>query len=289
MAQMAGTRSAWIIDVDENDFQTKVLERSRELPVLVDFWAVWCGPCRTLGPMLEAFANQHSGKFVLAKVNVDENQSLAMTYGIQGIPTVKAFRNGKVVSEFVGAQPRPNVERFVNALLPNEAQSAAEDAQRSLEAGDYEAAEKQFSAILAREPEQPDAMLGMAAVLVRKGDLDGADNLAQQAEAAGAAEQAGKLQREIMLRRQLQGQDETSLLARLQRNPKDVEALYLLAGLRSVEGRHEDALSGYLEVVRADRHWQDDAGRLAMLNLFEQLGDDPLVREYRNKLALVLF
>ena len=161
-----------VVDVSEADFETEVIERSASVPVVVDFWAEWCGPCRSLGPLLEAAANAREGEVVLAKVDTDANQGLAQAFGIQGIPAVKAFRDRKLVAEFVGAQPRPVVESFFDALVPTAA-------DRLAAAGD----EQSLRAALALEPTRADAAVPLARLLVARGELDrrgAADPLVQQ-------------------------------------------------------------------------------------------------------------
>src|SRR5437870_12652311 len=169
-----------VIDVAEQDFETEVIERSRSLPVVVDFWAEWCAPCRQLTPVLEKAAAEREGKVVLAKLDTDANQSIARAFGIQGIPAVKAFRDGEVVSEFVGAQPPPAVERFFNELVPSEADELVSK-------GD----EAALRSALELEPGRADAAVPLAKLLLERGDEDGAlelvDNVAGDFAAEGLA------------------------------------------------------------------------------------------------------
>ncbi len=279
-----------IVDVNERNFQREVIERSREVPVVVDFWAPWCAPCRMLGPVLEGLAQEFDGRFVLAKLNTDENPRLAAQFGIQGIPAVKAFKNGRVVAEFVGAQPRPMVRRFIEQLLPNELDAKTAEGRRLLAAGRFSEANAKFQEVLSERPDHPAALLGRAQALLGLGQEEAALKLLNQVPAAtpeGA--EAARLRAQVVLRRGAGNGDEASLRARLTESPADLEARYQLASLLASQQRYEEALEHFLEVVRRDRKFRNGDARQAMLHIFELLGDQPLTRAYRNKLASVLF
>jgi putative thioredoxin len=230
------------MDANEADFEDKVIARSREVPVVVDFWAEWCGPCRTLGPLLEREVAALGGKVELIKIDTDNNPRLAQRYQIRGIPAVKAFKDGKVVDEFVGAQPLPTVRAFLQSLSPSEEELAAE--RRWVEAVDKLKAGTLDQAALdgIRDFEKVE-------VLQRLLDL-----FAFASDAAGP----------------------------------DLEAKYARGASLAKRGLFAEALEQFLEVVTTSRKFRDDAGRRAMLALFDHpLIDPELVREYRRRLQIV--
>jgi putative thioredoxin len=274
-----------VIEVDESSFGQDVIQRSREVPVIVDFWAVWCGPCRTLGPILESLAREYAGRFVLAKLNVDENQALAAQYNIQGIPAVKAFRDGKVAAEFVGALPRAAVRQFVEKLMPNGADVAVAAARTLLQAGKAGEAAARLRAVLVDSPDHPAALLGLAEAELAGGRDSEALAILDRLPTAEAA----RLRRAIALRQAVGEASEADLCARLAANADDLSARYALGSLLSLQDRYEEALEQFLENVRRDRGAERNRAREAMLHLFDILGDDPLARQYRNRLASLLF
>src|SRR4051794_4314661 len=215
-----------MVEVSEATFESEVIERSRRLPVLVDFWAEWCGPCRVLGPVLERAVAAHDDEVVLAKLDVDANPNLAGRYGIQGIPAVKAFRDGEVVSEFVGAQPPATVEAFVESLIPS-------PAEELVEAGDEESLRK----ALDLEPGRADAVLALARILRDRGEADEALGLLERA--SGDFEAEGLAAR-IRLAQQADPALRDALAAIDEGRPEEgLDAL--LAGLAaSADGRREE-------------------------------------------------
>jgi putative thioredoxin len=281
--------SEWVIDVGDADFEREVLDRSERTPVVVDFWAPWCGPCRTLGPLLERLAQEGAGAFVLAKVNVDTAPGLASVFGVRSIPAVKGFRDGALVAEFVGAQPEPAIRQFLSALLPSEADRLAREGEGRLAAGDAAAAEAAFRDALARDARQPRALLGLARCYAERNEVPEAlSHLERISPNASVAREAERLAAELRTRADGAG-DEAALRARVAADPNDLDARLALGRALAAHGRYEDALAELVEVVRRDRRHADEAARKAMLDVFQVLGDDPIVDRYRGELAKALF
>jgi putative thioredoxin len=251
-------------DVTESDFEVRVIERSRELPVVVDFWAEWCGPCRVLGPALEAAADKRAGEVELVKLDVDTNQSLAAAFGIRGIPAVKAFRDGKVVAEFTGAVPPAQVEEFLDRLVPSPADKLAA-------AGD----EASLREALRLDPRNATAAVKLGRVLLDRGEAEEAlellDDFHGDFQAEGLAARA-RLTEEA-------GDDRTDGAGLLSRSFAAWD-----------KGEPEAALEGLQELVAETNDPEKrDLLRRVMVAIFTELGaDHPLAREHRRRLAAAL-
>ncbi len=278
-----------VYEVTDHSFETAVLERSRQVPVVVDLWAPWCGPCRTLGPLLERLTEEYAGAFELAKVNVDESPGLSQAFGVQSIPMVLGFRDGQIAAEFVGALPESGVREFIQRLLPSRADELAAQAGDKLAAGKHAEAEALCREALASDARHGGALLKLATILAERGESDEALELLERVDPGPWRDQADRLAAQIRV-----GQgapvDREALRRRLEQNPDDCEARMALAQAAAAAKQYEEALQGYLEVVRRDRAYDDEAGRKAMLDLFALLGSDhPLTDRYRSELAKVLF
>jgi putative thioredoxin len=281
--------SEWVVDAGEANFESEVIARSAQVPVVVDFWAPWCAPCRQLGPVLERLAAEHDGAFLLAKVNVDENPTLSAALGVQSIPMVLGFRDGKVVAEFVGALPESGVREFLTRVFPSEADRLAAAGDESLAGGRVAEAEARFSDALALDQRCGRALVGLARIHADRGDEEEALELLDRIPPGPQRTAADHLAAEIRVR-QGGGGDEAGLRAQIAAEPADLEARLQLGQVLGGAGRYAEALDQYLEIVRRDRDFREGAARTAMLDIFELLGARHETTEhYRSELAKVLF
>ena len=280
-------------DVGTADFQEKVIDASHRTPVLVDFWAEWCAPCRVLKPILEKLAAEYGGRFILAKLNSDQNQELAARLGVRGIPNVKAFVDGKLVDEFTGALAEAQIRAFIDGLLPSPAEPLRVAAQEARARGDTEVAASLLTDARELDPANENVQLDLAEIHIDTGQVDVAQAMLDALEhRARDAARLAALQARLKLAAAGGGADPAALAARIAANAGDLDARLQLARALALAQDYRPALEQLLDIVRRDRKWQDEAARKTMLDLFALLGGngqyDDLVREFRILLARTL-
>ncbi|MGE0658822.1 MAG: thioredoxin [Reyranellaceae bacterium] len=289
-----------IVDSSTANFAKDVLDASRDRPVIVDFWAPWCGPCKQLTPVLEKAVREAKGAVKLVKINIDENQALATQLRIQSIPTVYAFFQGRPVDGFMGALPESQLKEFVAKLVQatgggGEAAELAEvlgEAKKALESGDMMTASQIFAEVLQHDPANPDAIGGMTRCYLKAGDVARAKQTIETApkEHANHAEiVAARAAIELAEQAQKAG-PEAELRAKVEADPKNHQARFDLATALYAGGQREAAVDELLEIVRRDRKWNEEAARKQLVKYFEALGPmDPLTVDARKRLSSILF
>jgi putative thioredoxin len=274
--------SEYIKTVTESNFEYEVIAYSHQIPVIIDFWAEWCVPCKTLTPILEKIIEDAKGTFRLAKVNVDDNPNLAIRFSVRSIPNIKAIREGLVVSEFLGMQPEPWVKNFLRNLAPSQTDLMLEKGQSQLESQNWVEAEKSYRQYLTKTPDHPAGLLGLIKSCIMQGHFS-------EASQSIAIFPASREYAEIEKLRPL-----IEALSRSTKNPgftdDPLEAAYLNALRLIVHGNLPASMDGMIDILRQDKHYCDGEVRKVMLGLFEVLGDNhPLTQQYRHELAMVLF
>ncbi len=285
------SHSPYICDVNRNNFNALVLEKSREVPVLVDFWAAWCGPCRILMPVLAKLADEYRGKFFLAKVDTDAEPELALRYEVRSIPTVRLFHNGQAVDGFIGVQPERAIRALLDRYIVRESDVVVRQALEALEAGRVDESLEMLRHAAESDPSNDRLTVALARALLEAGRLKEAEQTIRSLPLDRHSDpEVARLKARLELARQTADAPAlTELARRLDADSTDNEARYLL-GLRCiVSGQYEAGLEQLLEIVRRDRKFRDDAARKAMITVFRLLGNDhPLTLRYRGLLASTL-
>jgi len=283
--------SKWIVDADEATFEQAVVERSREMLVVVDFWATWCKPCRMLGPILEKLAREYDGKFLLVKADTDQVPNLAGSFGVQSIPAVYAMRDGNLVDFFVGLQPEEQLRIWIDRLLPTPGERLVAEA-RKLETSNPDEAAARYLKALQADPNLASAKIALAHLYLTTGKIDEAKTLIEELERRGYLEpEAERLKAEMhMASASATGANLDELRARVQNDPKDLAAALAFAEALAAHSQHEESLSAALRIVEGGNRDFVESARKLMVDVFRLLGDDhPLTTEYRRRLSTALY
>ena len=290
-----GAAAALIKDSSDRNFMPDVIEASKEALVLVDFWAPWCGPCKQLGPTLEKVVNEANGAVRLVKINVDENQGIAGQLGVQSIPAVFAFKDGKPVDGFMGALPESEIRNFIKKHGGEgspETKAALEAGQAALEAGDWQGAADHFQSVLQTNPGEAVAVAGLARCLYEVGQLEDARKVLETTPPDQLGNQAITAVKALLeLADQASGgEDMAALTTAVESDPDNQQARLDLALAQNAAGQREQALEILLGSIERDRNWNEDAARLQLLKLFEAWGPgEPLSNTGRRRLSTILF
>ncbi len=294
-----GATGALIKDAGIESFAADVLEASMEVPVIVDFWAPWCGPCKQLGPLLERLVTEAKGTVRLVKVNIDENPEIAQQLRIQSIPTVYAFKQGQPVDGFMGAIPESQLRQFIEGLTgPLPASGAGEEpdllamAGEALAKHDLARAAQLFGQVLQDDPGNPKAVAGLARCYLESGDLDRANKTLKLVRPDGTSDENYRaMEAELSLKQRAEAAGNLEQLrAKVSANPSDLEARFDFALVLDGRGMREQAIDELLEIIRSNRKWNEDAARKHLLTLFEAMGpNDPRTLAGRRRLSSILF
>jgi len=280
-----------VYDVTNENFTSVVIERSRSTLVLVDLWAEWCQPCKTLMPILLKLADEYQGKFILAKINTEEQQELATQFGVRSIPAVKLFKDGIPVDEFMGALPESEIRKFLDRHIPRESDNLITTANQLIQQGQIDDAVKLVEKAKDLDPDNPRALIVYARLKATLGEMEMAEQIlsALPADQQKTAEVMG-LHAQLMFDRVANNAPEPEALKRsIESDPDNSELRYQLAARMVIAGEHEQALDQLMWILQKDRSYDDDAARKGMLSLFDILGpDNPLTSSYRSRMFATL-
>ncbi|MFP4154178.1 MAG: thioredoxin [Halothiobacillaceae bacterium] len=286
------SESANVFAVTEQQFATRVIEASREKPVVVDFWAPWCGPCQSLMPMLTAIVESYGGQVLLAKVNTDEEQNLAGQYGIRSLPTVMVFKDGRPVDQFMGVQPESEIRALINRHVTRESDLLRRKAAQVYAAGAADQALELLREANRQDPDNADVVLDIARIMGNQGAFEEASEILSALPVAMAErDDVKELKAQLRLASQAVGApDRSELVARIEADPGDLEAREKLSSRLAMEGDHAGAAEQMYQIMLRDRGYNDDAGRKGLLEIFEMLGPEhPVTRQYRSRMFGLLY
>ena len=283
-----------IFDADETNFEELVIQGSQNRVIVIDFWAPWCGPCKTLGPNIEAVVQGLGSGIALAKVNVDENQQLAAMFRVQSIPAVKILHQGKLIQEFTGALPQEQIDELLRPLVPNatkpDVSPIAEAAQRA-SMGDLESASEIYKNILEEKPSDGDALIGLARLALQQGDIEAVHEYVNLVELGTPQhKQAHALIAQLEFGKKCnEAGGKSNCAERILSDSGDPEAQYLMACCQAAEGEYEEALEAWLELTTRNPGYADEAAKKAMISVFHLIGrDNDMVKDFQRRLYQAL-